>query len=72
MEPDFAQASLQASLSEGAVSFVDLEQLPRSESLSDGFKVPQPAEHRWWSIELGIEWDFNGISMVTEATKWLT
>ncbi|CAL1129180.1 unnamed protein product, partial [Cladocopium goreaui] len=32
-------ASLQASLSEGAVSFVDLEQLPRSESLSDGFKV---------------------------------
>lgn len=34
-----ALASLQASLSEGAVSFVDLEQLPRSESLSDGFKV---------------------------------
>lgn len=31
-------ASLQA-LAEAAVSFVDLEQLPRSESLSDGFKV---------------------------------
>lgn len=24
------------------------------------------------TIELGIQWDFHGILMVTEATKWLT